>query len=123
MSMSKEAVKEKMKELNVMVLDVLPVSDYEKLHIQGSENLPLGLSSDDFVEAVEKKYGKEKFFITYCAGLTCHAGPDAAKALQKKGFKANDYAGGMQEWSQAGFAVEGSEAKNGAPASAFPAAK
>ena len=111
MSMSKEAVKDKMKDQNVVVLNVLPDTDYAKLHITGSENLPLGLNSGDFVQAVEKKYGKDKFFITYCAGLTCNAGPSAAKALQEKGFKANDYAGGMQDWSEAGFPTEGTEAK------------
>src|SRR5579872_1677983 len=111
MSMTKEAVKEKTMDVNTVVLDVLPDNDYAKLHIKGSENLPLGLNSGDFVEAVEKHYGKDKFFITYCAGLTCNAGPDAAKALQKKGFKANDYPGGIQEWSEAGFPTEGTDAK------------
>jgi rhodanese-related sulfurtransferase len=122
MSMTKEAVKDKMKDKNVVVLDVLPESDYAKLHIKDSENMPLGLNSGDFVQAVEKKYGKDKFFITYCAGLTCNAGPNAAKALQSKGFKANDYAGGIQDWSQAGFSVEGTEAKNTASAPSVPAA-
>jgi rhodanese-related sulfurtransferase len=122
MSMSKEAVKEKINDKNVVILDVLPESDYAKLHIEGSENLPLGLNASDFAEAVEKKYGKEKFFITYCDGLTCNAGPDAAKALQKKGFKANDYAGGIQEWSQAGFPIGGTEAKNTAASSPLPVA-
>ncbi len=121
MSMTKEAVRDKMKDANTMVLNVLPDNDYAKLHIKGSENLPLGLNSGDFVEAVEKKYGKEKFFITYCAGLTCNAGPEAAKALQKKGFKANDYPGGIQEWSEAGFPTEGSEAKE--PAAAVTGSK
>jgi rhodanese-related sulfurtransferase len=116
MPMSKEAVRDKMKEKDVMVLDVLPESDYRKLHIVGSESLPLGLNSNDFVESVEKKYGKDKFFITYCAGLTCQAGPQAAMALQKKGFKANDYPGGIQEWSESGLPVEGTEAKNEAVA-------
>src|ERR1041384_344626 len=107
MSMTKEAVRDKMKESNVVVLNVLPENDYAKLHIKGSENLPLGLNTDDFTQAVEKKYGKDKFFITYCAGISCNAGPNAAKALQKKGLKANDYPGGIQEWSQAGFETEG----------------
>ena len=35
MSMTKEAVKEKMKDPNVMVLDVLPDNDFAKLHIKG----------------------------------------------------------------------------------------
>jgi rhodanese-related sulfurtransferase len=111
MSMSKEAVKDKMKDMNVVVLNVLPDNDFAKLHIQGSESLPLGQSDGDFVQAVEKKYGKDKFFITYCAGMTCNAGPKAAKALQEKGFKANDYPGGIQEWSEAGFPTEGTESK------------
>jgi rhodanese-related sulfurtransferase len=113
MSMTKETVKDKMKDANVVVLNVLPVNDYAKLHIKGSENLPMGLNANDFVQAVEKKYGKDKFFITYCAGLNCNVGPNAAKALQDKGFKANDYAGGIQEWSNAGLPVEGIDAKEG----------
>ena len=67
--------------VNVVVLNVLPDTDYAKSHIAGSKNLPLGLNSRDFVQAVEKRYGKDKFFITYCAGLICNAGPNAAKAL------------------------------------------
>ena len=116
MPMTKEAVRDKMKEKGVVVLNVLPDSDYAKLHIKGSENLPLGLHTEDFVHAAELRYGKDKFFITYCAGLTCHAGPDAARALQKNGFKAADYPGGIQEWSEAGFPTEGSEAMKPAAA-------
>ncbi len=112
MSMTKEAVQDKMKDTNVVVLDVLPENDFAKLHIKGSESLPLGLNADDFVQSVEKKYGKDKFFITYCASLTCNAGPTAAKALQKKGFRANDYPGGIREWSESGFPIEGTEAKD-----------
>ena len=116
MPMTKEAVKDKMKDFNVMILNVLPESDYAKLHITGSENIPLGQNSGDFAQAVEKKYGKDKFFITYCAGVTCQAGPNAAKALRENGFKANDYPGGIKEWSEAGFPTEGIDAK--APATA-----
>lgn len=111
MSISKEAVKDKMNDKNTVVLDVLPEGDFAKVHIKGSENLPWGKSNEEFVKAVEAKYGKEKFFITYCAGLTCDAGPNAAKALQAKGFKATEYAGGIEEWSQAGFPTEGSQAQ------------
>jgi rhodanese-related sulfurtransferase len=112
MSMTKEAVQKKMKEQNVVVLNVLPDTDYAKLHITGSKNLPLGLNSSDFAQAVEKQYGKDKFFITYCVGMTCNAGPNAAKALIEKGFKADDYPGGMRDWSEAGFPMEGTQAPN-----------
>ncbi len=111
MTMSKETVKDKMKDANIVVLNVLPEADFAKLHIKGSENLPFGNDANAFAEAVEKKYGKSKFIITHCASLACDAGPKAAKVLQGKGFKAADYAGGMKEWSEAGFPTEGSEAK------------
>jgi rhodanese-related sulfurtransferase len=121
MSMTKEAVKDKMQDNNVVVLNVLPDNDYAKMHIAGSENLPLGLNSSDFVQAVEKRYGKNKFFITYCAGLTCNAGPKAAKALTEKGFKADDYPGGMKEWSEADFPTEGTDARFSKVAVTLPA--
>jgi rhodanese-related sulfurtransferase len=123
MPMNKEAVRNEMKEKNVVVLNVLPGKDYANLHIAGSENIPLGLNPNDFVQAVEKRYGKDKFFITYCAGLICQAGPNAAKALTDKGFKADDYPGGMQDWSEAGFPMEGTQAPNrrASDAAAVPA--
>jgi rhodanese-related sulfurtransferase len=121
MSMTKEAVKDKMNDNNVVVLNVLSEKDYAMMHITGSENVPLGLNSDDFVKAVEKKYGKNKFFITYCAGLTCNAGPNAAKVLTEKGFKANDYPGGIKEWSEADFPTEGTQAKVSKVAVTVPA--
>ncbi|HTC21145.1 MAG TPA: rhodanese-like domain-containing protein, partial [bacterium] len=88
MLMMKEDVLGIMTDAKVVVLNVLPENDYAKLHIKGSENLPMGTNPDDFVQAVEKRYGKDRFFITYCAGLTCTAGSKAAKALRRKGFKA-----------------------------------
>jgi len=114
MAMSKEAVKDKMKDQNVVVLNILSESDFLKLHITGSENLP-SEGNADFAGAVDEKYGKGNFFITYGAGFNSVYGSNAAKALQEKGFKAADYAGGIQEWSQAGFPTEGTEAKVDAP--------
>ncbi len=111
MSISKEGVKDKMKDMNCVVLDVLPAGEFVKVHIKGSESFPLTQNTDEFVQAVEKKYGKSKFFITYCAGPTCNAGPNAAKALKEKGFKAEDYVGGISDWAQAGLPTEGTEAK------------
>jgi rhodanese-related sulfurtransferase len=118
MSISKEGVKDKMKDMNCVVLNVLPEADYAKLHIKGSESFPLTQKMDEFVLGVEKKYGKSKFFITYCAGPTCNAGPNAAKALKEKGFKAEDYTGGMSDWSDADLPTEGTQAKVQAPVAA-----
>ncbi len=109
MSMTKEVVRDTMKDQNLVVLNVLPAKEYLKLHIKGSQSLPLGPDEDDFIREAEKRYGKDRFLITYCADRTCHAGPNAATILLRNGFRANDYPGGMKEWADAGYPVEGTE--------------
>jgi rhodanese-related sulfurtransferase len=111
MALSKEDLKDRMKDHNVVVLDVLPSAEFEKLHITGSQSLPMGADTDTFVASVEKIHGKNKSFVTYCASSTCDLGPNAAKALKVKGFKADDYPGGMKEWSEAGYPTEGTDVK------------
>jgi len=110
MALTKEMVRDRMKEKSTVVLDVLGSEAYQKLHIKGSDNLPLGDNPSDFTKAVESRYGKDKFFITYCAGYDCSAGPNAAKVLKDNGFRAEDYPGGIKEWSESGFPSEGSMA-------------
>ncbi len=110
--MSKEALLKKMKDENTIVLGVIPKSDFEKLHIKGSDFIAFGQNVRSFVLSVEKKYGKGKFFITYGASrgdsLSSH---NAAVVLKEQGINAEDYPGGIQEWSEAGFPTEGTEAK------------
>lgn len=109
--MTKEEVLEKMKGKGVVVLDVLPETDYEMLHIKGSDSLSITrVRPEDFVKAVEKKYGKDKFFITYCSGWPCRHFQEAAQALVQNGFKAEGYAGGIKEWAESGLPVEGTQA-------------
>jgi rhodanese-related sulfurtransferase len=112
MSLSKEEVSEKMKDADTVVLDILSEADFNKLHIKGSDCFTFGQNVRSFLLAVEKKYGKGKFFITYCANradaLSSH---NAAVVLKEQGYNAEDYPGGIQEWSEAGFPTEGTEAK------------
>jgi len=111
MALTKEQVLEKMRDKGTVVLNVLAESDFRKLHILGSTNLPLRDNPTGFVKTVKLRYGKDKFFITYCAGVSCSAGPNAAKALRENGFNAEDYPGGIEEWSRAGFPTEGEWSK------------
>jgi rhodanese-related sulfurtransferase len=110
MSMTKEMVREKMKDKNVVVLNVLPQDAFRKVHIKGSENLPLANNPDAFVRMVGRLYDMESFFITHCSNVNCDAGPTAAKVLRENGFEAEDYPGGMEDWIAAGFPVQGTEA-------------
>jgi rhodanese-related sulfurtransferase len=108
MGISKEGVLEKMKEKGVVVLDVLPRTDYELLRIKGSDSFPIvGTRPEDFARAVEEKYGRDPFFITYCSGFPCRHFQEAADVLVKGGLRAEGYAGGIQEWAESGLPVEG----------------
>ena len=109
MSMSKEMVREKMKEKDVMVLNVLSPEAYEKMHLPGSFNLAWTKDPKTFVKRVEQLYGRDKFYITHCSGYSCMAGPSATAALRDSGFMAADYGGGIEEWFEAGWPVEGTQ--------------
>ncbi|HTA76097.1 MAG TPA: rhodanese-like domain-containing protein [bacterium] len=114
MSMTNVLVLDKMKDKDVVVLNVLPREEYEKMHITGSSSLPLGSDPQAFVKKVEQLYGRDKFFITHCVNVGCIAGPTAARVLRENGFKAEDYPGGTEEWFEAGFPVEGTEVPHAA---------
>jgi rhodanese-related sulfurtransferase len=111
MAMTKEMVLEKMRKKDTVVLDVLPKTDYEMLNIKGSQSLPIvGMRPEDFARLVEGKYGRDKFFITYCSGFPCRHFQEAADALVKQGLRAEGYPGGIQEWAESGLPVEGTQA-------------
>ncbi len=110
--MTKEEILEKMKEKDTVVLDVLPKTDYDLLRIKGSDSLPLvGTRPEKFVQEVQEKYGRDKFFITYCSGFPCRHFQEAATALTQAGLKAEGYAGGIKEWAESGLPVEGNQAE------------
>ncbi len=112
MSITKEEILEKMRQRNVVVLDVLPQEDYEKLCILGSYCIPIVHSRpEEFVQRVEKRFGKNNFFITYCSGFPCRHFQEAADALRQAGFEAEGYSGGIQEWAESGLPTAGTQAE------------
>jgi len=110
MSLTMEEVFEKMKKEDVVLLNVLPEKDFQKLRIQGSQNQPLTLDYSDFMQQIERKHGKKKLFITYGDYLSRADGASAAQAMRTLGFKAENYPGGIQAWFEAGLPIEGTQA-------------
>ena len=105
--MTKEQLKDRMKDKGLVVLNVLSEGNFQKMHIRGSHSQPLEKDPGAFAQEVERRYGKVRSFITYCAGITCAAGPNAAKILRNHGFKAESYPGGLEEWHRAGWPTDG----------------
>jgi rhodanese-related sulfurtransferase len=115
MALNKEAVLKSMSEKKgVVVLNVLPKSDYLKLHIKGSASLPLGKDTEDFCREAAEKFGKDKHFILYGERFGLLDSYVATRALIDQGMRAENYGGGIHEWHRAGLPVEGSETPGGA---------
>lgn len=109
MPLTKEEVLEKMKEPAVVLVNVLPQADFDRLHIKDSQSLALGPNVHSFETAAMKRFGKQTYLITYGADKDSTLGLNAAKILMVQGFKANNYPGGLKDWSQAGWPTIGTK--------------
>ena len=123
MKIDKDKMVETMKAGEVIVINILPKSDYKKLHIAGSESHPYADDPESFTKEVEEKHGKKKSFIVYGDHFGLLDSYLAAEALESKGMQALNYSGGLREWHKAGLPVEGTEAVSPVPAPAVAAAE
>jgi rhodanese-related sulfurtransferase len=89
------------------LVEVLAEGEFERLHIKGAENIPFG----KVIEEAKRRFDTDDEIIVYCADPECKASPKAAQKLEAFGFtNVKEYPGGKQEWSEAGYPVEGREA-------------
>jgi len=51
---------------------------------------------------------KEQPIVVYCAKYECQASPTAARKLLRMGYTdVSDYAGGLKEWTDSGYPLQG----------------
>lgn len=97
-----------------LLLNVLSAASFHKAHIPGSHNIPL--SEPGFLQKVADMAGIEghnRRIVTYCGGFHCTASKDAANHLLAADYtKVSAFEGGMEDWLNAGYAVEGETAKS-----------
>jgi rhodanese-related sulfurtransferase len=75
--------------------------------------IPGSIHVDSFnrAEEVLKDLGEE--IVVYCSGVSCYASKYAYKKLKEHGFtNVKHYEGGLPEWEQLGYPVEGEMAKS-----------
>lgn len=107
--LTQEQVLSKMKEPAVVLVNVLTGKEFEKLHIQGSENLTLGPNIRSFGIMARKKYTLQTQFVTYGLDGESSLGLNAAKILVGQGFKADNYPGGLKDWVKSGLPTAGTD--------------
>lgn len=100
--MSREELKMKLdRGENVKLIMTLDRQAYEKMHIPGSLHFP------NILDAL-KALDVEDEVIVYCSNPKCPVSIHAYYVLARHGFRRLfRYAGGLAEWQEAGYPLEG----------------
>ncbi|MBO9523740.1 MAG: rhodanese-like domain-containing protein [Nocardioidaceae bacterium] len=88
----------------VTVVDALPASYYEQAHLPGA----LNLVEDEVAErAAALLPDKDAAIVTYCSNAACGNSQAVANRLTALGYtNVRKYRDGIQDWVEAGLAVE-----------------
>ncbi|MFO7852139.1 MAG: rhodanese-like domain-containing protein [Bacteroidota bacterium] len=102
-TITKEELKKRLENDDIILIDVLSEEEYKDSHIKGAVNIPLKMIGTK----AEEKYDKDDEIVVYCSDADCNASPTAAKKLEDLGFKnVYDFEGGKKEWREAGYPME-----------------
>jgi rhodanese-related sulfurtransferase len=86
---------------DLLVVDVRPAEEYAVGHLPGAVSIPV-------VELKRrlKELPKTTDIVAYCRGSFCAFAPEAARFLDKKGYRTSLLDGGLPDWEAAGLPVE-----------------
>lgn len=99
--LTKEELKKRLRNKDVLVLDVRPPEEYEAGHIPGAVSIPLAQ-----LKRRLRDLPKDKEIVAYCRGQYCSFAPKAVRYLTSKGFEATLLQDGLPDWASAGLPVE-----------------
>ena len=90
----------RLRDEDVLVLDVRPAAEYAAGHIPGAVSLP----HDQLAARLAEIPGGADI-VAYCRGRYCVFAPDAVRLLRSHGFAARPLAGGLPDWRLDGLPV------------------
>ncbi|BBL80753.1 ArsR family transcriptional regulator [Rubrobacter xylanophilus] len=96
-----EELLQKMREGEVLVLDVRPEEEYRAGHIPGARSVPV-----ERLEAYLAEIPKDREVVAYCRGPYCVFADEAVALLRSHGYRARRLREGMPDWRAAGMPVE-----------------
>jgi rhodanese-related sulfurtransferase len=92
---------------NLKLVFTLGEWQYRTAHIPGSLNLPCSsrmYRSDDALQGLDR----DDEIVVYCSNPACFASISVYYLLKQRGFKnVSRYAGGLEDWLQAEYPLEG----------------
>ena len=104
-TITRDDLREKMERGDDFVLiEVLSPDSYEKHHLPGAINIPLGKGFEKSVQQAIQD--KDQEIVVYCSDENCDASPTAAKKLERLGYqRVLDYEKGKVDWMKSGLNV------------------
>lgn len=104
---SRAELKEKLDRNNLKLVFTLGEWQYSNMHIPGSLNLPCSPSLYASADAL-KDLDRDDEIVVYCSNEACFSSIAVYYLLEKRGYKrVSRYAGGLLDWEQADYPVEG----------------
>lgn len=91
---------------DAQLVEVLPLEEYEELHLPGAIHLPLKELDAQRAEQLDGSLP----VVVYCWDALCDMSPRAAARLELLGFDAYDYAFSKVDWMAHGLPMEGTAA-------------
>ena len=101
------ALQQRMKQEEVVLLDVRPAEEYAVGHWPGAVSLPLDALTDRLAELP-----RDRTVVAYCRGPYCVLALHAVDTLRQHGFRAVRLADGVPDWRAQGLPI----AEGGGPA-------
>ncbi|PSO45692.1 MAG: rhodanese-like domain-containing protein [Parcubacteria group bacterium SW_6_46_9] len=94
-----------------VLIDTLGDMSYQRAHLP--EAISISAKDNDFVANVEAAVADKSVpVIVYCASFSCDLSPEAAQNLVDAGFEnVIDYEGGLKDWVENGYELEGDDAE------------
>jgi rhodanese-related sulfurtransferase len=86
---------------DLLVLDVRPPEEYAAGHVPGAVSVPVAE-----LKRRLKELPKNKEIVAYCRGSFCAFAPEAARYLDRKGYRTRILDAGLPDWEAAGLPVE-----------------
>lgn len=91
----------KVKQDDIVVLDVRPENEYQAGHLPHARSIPLSELKRRLTELP-----KDKEIVAYCRGPFCLMAAEAVSLLKKRGYHASKIGDGVAEWAAAGLPIE-----------------
>jgi rhodanese-related sulfurtransferase/DNA-binding HxlR family transcriptional regulator len=99
-SITQEQLAERLRDGDVVLVDVRPEPEYRAGHIAGALSVPVA----DLTRRI-RELPKDRAVVAYCRGPYCVFADDAVRTLRRRGYHAARLEDGYPEWVRSGFPV------------------